>query len=80
MRREVLSILKIIDKNNEVIREVEKYGDVKIDPSLRWALMEINHAFTCESASIVKLARELGIDAKYNAQSGLITVYNQKGE
>ena len=68
-------VLNIIDRHNKVVKEMDRHGSVKIDVPTMFALMEVNHAFTCEAGEIVKLARALGIDAKYNAQTGYITVY-----
>lgn len=68
-------IMKLIERNNEVVKAVERRGDVQINTQAMFAMMEINHAFACLAHEITHMAREAGIDAKVCMQSGEITVY-----
>lgn len=70
-------ILELIERNNDVVKTVNKFGNVEIGMNALFPMMEINCAFTRESSYLTHIAREMGIDAKYNAQSGEITVYGE---
>ena len=69
------SLLELIRRNNEVVRTVNKHGDIQIGVDALFPMMEINCAFAREALQIVTIARSLGIDAKCNMQSGEITIY-----
>ena len=69
-------ILAIIRKHNNIATYFE--GDnTKIDMSMYFKLAGLSSEIASEGLQITKLARENGIDAKCNLQSGYITVYGE---
>lgn len=67
-------LLKIIDSHNEVVKALGNCK-AKVDETSFFATMTVWHKLACEGADIVHSARENGIDAKINMQSGEIYLY-----
>ena len=64
-------MMKIIKNHNKVV-EAMGNADVKVN---LFKGMELWHTLACEGSEITHTARECGIDAKCDMQSGKITVY-----
>ena len=67
-------LMKLIDSHNAVVKAMED-SDLPIPENKLFVAMGIWHRLACEGADVTHLARENGIDAKCNMQSGRITVY-----
>lgn len=70
-------MLKIINAHNGVVDSLSRCN-IKIDMSSgaeMLACMEVWHKLACEGAEITHTARQHGIDAKVDMQSGRVTVY-----
>lgn len=67
-------IVEIIKRHNKVATYFEGY-ETKIDMGMFFKLAGLSNCISSEALEIVKLARENGIDAKCNMQSGFITIY-----
>ena len=67
-------LLTIINSHNDVVSALENCN-IKVDNNNFFSAMTIWHKLACEGADIVHLARQHGIDAKINMQSGQITIY-----
>lgn len=69
-------ILEIINKHNKVIETIEGLNiEVSLADLLKF--QSVSSAISGEGLAITHYARENGIDAKCNMQSGLITVYGE---
>jgi len=68
----------LIDRHNAVVKAIENC-DVKISAADLLKMMKISLAISNEAAEIVSQARAAGLNAKYNAQSGEILLYNCGG-
>lgn len=68
-------LLKIIDSHNAVVKILGEC-DIPVPEGKMFRAMELWHKLACEGADITHLARENGIDAKCNMQSGMITVHS----
>ena len=68
-------LLALIDRHNAVVSTLEQVSaKVKVDGWL-FKGMELWHNFGFEGSDITHMARENGIDAKCNMQTGRIIVY-----
>lgn len=68
-------LLALIDRHNVVVSTLEQVSaKVKVDGWL-FKGMELWHNLACEGSDITHIARENGIDAKCNMQTGRIIVY-----
>lgn len=67
-------LLKIIERHNAVVTILGQC-DIPVPENKMFRAMEIWHKLACEGSDITHLARENGIDAKCNMQSGEISVY-----
>lgn len=67
-------ILSLIDRHNATVKAL---GDCElpVPEEKLFSAMTIWHKLACEGSDITHMAREAGIDAKCNMQSGEITVY-----
>lgn len=68
------SILKIIRSHNDVVTALED-SQLPVPEGKMFVAMGIWHKLACEGADITHMARENGIDAKCNMQTGWIIVY-----
>ena len=68
-------LLKIIHSHNEVVTALSNCT-AKVDQTNLFSAMTVWHRLASEGADIVHLARQHGIDAKINMQSGEILLYN----
>lgn len=68
-------LLTIIKSHNEIVHALE-CCTAKVDQNNLFSAMTVWHKLACEGADIVHLARQHGIDAKINMQSGEILLYN----
>lgn len=68
-------LLKIIHSHNAVVTALSNCP-AKVDETNLFSAMSVWHHLSCEGADIVHLARQHGIDAKVNRQSGEILLYN----
>lgn len=64
-------LLSIIRAHNAMIETIQN-ADMKCN---LFRGMEVWHKIACEGADITHLARKLGIEAKVNMQTGVITVH-----
>ena len=69
-------LLTLINSQNAVVKALED-SDLPIPENRLFVAMGIWHKLACEGADVTHLARENGIDAKCNMQSGRITVYGE---
>lgn len=67
-------ILEIIEKHNKVITTIESL-DIEVSLADLLKLQSVSSALSGEGLAITHFARENGINAKCNMQSGLISVY-----
>lgn len=65
----------LIDRHNAIVKSIENCG-VKIPAADILRMMKISLAISNEAAEIVSQARTVGLNAKYDAQSGEIFIYN----
>lgn len=70
------NMMKIIDSHNGVVNALSN-SDLPVSSNHALRAMTIWHTLACEGADIVHMAREMGIDAKVDMQTGFITVYGQ---
>ena len=68
-------LLKIIHSHNEVVTALSNCT-AKVDQTNLFSAMTVWHKLASEGADIVHMARQHGIDAKINMQSGEILLYN----
>lgn len=67
-------ILEVISKHNKAIETIDSL-DIKVSLADLMKLQALSCANSSTGLAITHLARENGIDAKCNMQSGYITVY-----
>ena len=70
----VEAILKIIRSHNDVVTALED-SRLPVPESKMFMAMGIWHKLACEGSDITHMARDNGIDAKCNMQTGRIIVY-----
>ena len=66
-------IMKIVNDHNEAVAALNRC-DTKVSEGKVFRAMEVWHKLACEGADITRLAREHGIDAKCNMQTGQIII------
>lgn len=66
--------LTLIDRHNAVVAALNN-SELPVPESKMFRAMTIWHKLACEGSDITGLARDNGIDAKCNMQTGEITVY-----
>lgn len=71
MKKELLAL---IERHNAVVDALSGC-ELPVPEGKMFSVMTIWHKLACEGAEITHMAREAGIDAKCNMQSGEITVY-----
>lgn len=69
-------LLALIARHNAVV-ETLSGCDLPVPEGKLFRAMEIWHKLACEGFDITHMAREAGIDAKCNMQTGAITVYGE---
>ena len=67
-------IMKIIHSHNAVVKALED-SQLPVPEGKMFSAMTIWHKLACEGADITHIAREYGIDAKCNMQTGMIIVH-----
>jgi len=67
-------LLTLIGKHNAIVNTLID-TNLPVPKGKIFAAIDIWHKLACEGAYITHMARENGIDAKCNMQSGQITVY-----
>ena len=67
-------LLALIDRHNAVVDALSEC-DLPVPEGKVFRAMEIWHKLACEGYDITHMARENGIDAKCNMQTGRIIVY-----
>lgn len=73
--REDRDLIVLIKKHNDIVKAIETC-DVKFQMTDLLKLMQISMAVSAEADEIVSQARAAGLNAKYNAQSGEILLYD----
>lgn len=69
------AMLKLIKKHNDVVQFIETLDDIKVSAEVIMKLMPMSCKISSLGLALTHEAREMGIDAKCNMQSGEITVY-----
>lgn len=67
-------LLTLINSHNAVVKALED-SQLPVPESKMFMAMGIWHKLACEGSDITHMARENGIDAKCNMQTGRIIVY-----
>lgn len=67
-------LLTLINSHNAVAKALED-SRLPVPEGKMFAAMGIWHKLACEGADITRIAREHGIDAKCNMQTGQIIIY-----
>jgi hypothetical protein len=68
-------LMTIINSHNAVVTALGNCT-AKVDQTNLFSAMTVWHKLACEGADIVHLARQHGIDAKINMQSGEILIHS----
>lgn len=67
-------LLSLIERHNATVAALNR-SELPVPGDKMFRAMEIWHKLACEGSDITIMARENGIDAKCNMQTGQITVY-----
>jgi hypothetical protein len=69
------AMMDIINKHNDMVHFIDTLEDVKIPADALLRLMPLASKMATLGLAVTHEAREMGIDAKCNMQSGEIIVY-----
>jgi len=78
MKKEAM--MEIIAKHNDMVKFIDTLDDVKISLECLLRLMPLATKMSALGLELTHEAREMGINAKCNMQSGEISVYDNAHE